>query len=187
LQPDHLRAGVSLQYDNRDLPKGPRAGGNYYAKYSHYWDRTLDRYNFNYLDTAAEHYIPYWNKTRVIALRIGAQFSWTAEGQFVPFYLQPTLGGTKFLRGFERYRFRDQNAILLSIEHRWHLYSGGFGALFFEAGDVASEPAELNLSEMEYSGGIGFRFTVRDEVVIRIDNAVSREGYRLIWTFSDLW
>ncbi len=187
LQADHVRTGVSLQYDNRDLPEGPRAGGNYYAKYSRYRDRTLARFDFNYLDTSIEHYIPYWNKTRVFALRLGAQISWTQEGQVVPFYLQPTLGGSKFLRGFERYRFRDQNAILLSIEHRWHLYSGGYGALFLEAGKVASKPSDLNLSKLEYTGGIGLRFTIRDEVIIRIDNAVSREGYRIIWTFSDLW
>ena len=186
-EPDHLKMGVSLQYDSRDRRKGPRAGGNYYAKFSRYWDRTLGRYDFNYLDTAAEQYFPYWNKTRVIALRFGAQFSWTAEGQAVPFYLQPTLGGTKYLRGFERYRFRDQNAVLLAIEHRWHLYSGGFAALFFETGTVAPEPSKLNLSKLEYSGGIGFRFSIRDEVVIRVDNAVSREGYRIIWTFGDLW
>ncbi len=187
LQPDHLRTGVSLQYDTRDLPEGPRAGGNYYANYSRYWDRNLGRYDFNRLDTAIEHYIPYRNKTRVVAMRLGGQFTWTPEGQLVPFYLQPTLGGTKFLRGFARYRFRDLNAILLSVEHRWHLFSGGYGALFFEAGKVASKISEFNLSELEYSGGIGLRFTIRDEVVIRVDNAVSREGYRLIWTFSDLW
>jgi outer membrane protein assembly factor BamA len=186
-QADHLRTGISLQYDSRDLPEGAKAGSHYYAKYSHYWDRTLGRHDFNYLNTAVEQYIPYRNKTRVFAFRLDARMSWTREGQTVPFYLQPTLGGSHFLRGFERYRFRDQNAIMLAIEHRWHLYSGGFAALFFETGKVAPKPSELNFKNLEYSGGIGFRFTIRDEVVIRIDNAVSREGYRIIWTFSDLW
>lgn len=186
-QADFLRTGTFLQLDYLDMPEAPRAGGNYIAKYSHYRDLSLDRHDFNYLHAAMEHYIPYWNKTRVVALYMGGWFNWTREDQVVPFYLQPTLGGSKFLRGFERYRFRDHNAILMSIEHRWHLYAGGFGALFFEAGKVAPEPSELSLSELEYSGGIGFRFTIRDEVVIRVDNAVSREGYRLIWTFSDLW
>ena len=26
-----------------------------------------------------------------------------------------------------------------------------------------------------------------DAVIMRIDNAVSREGYRFIWTFSNMW
>jgi hypothetical protein len=69
-QPDFLRAGIFLQYDNRDLPEGPRTGGNYFAKYSRYWDQTLGRYDFNWLDAAIEHYIPYRNRTRVVAVGI---------------------------------------------------------------------------------------------------------------------
>jgi hemolysin activation/secretion protein len=113
--------------------------------------------------------------------------SWTGADQAVPFYLQPSIGGTKIMRGFERYRFRDQNTIMVAVEHRWHLYSGGYGALFFEAGEVAPKLSKLNLGDLEYSGGIGMRFTVRDGVFIRIDNAVSREGYRFIWSFSNMW
>jgi hypothetical protein len=164
-QPDFLRAGIFLQYDNRDLPEGPRTGGNYFAKYSRYWDQTLGRYDFNWLDAAIEHYIPYRNRTRVVAFRIGTQMSWTGADQAVPFYLQPSIGGTKIM----------------------HLYSGGYGALFFEAGEVAPKLSKLNLGDLEYSGGIGMRFTVRDGVFIRIDNAVSREGYRFIWSFSNMW
>lgn len=186
-QPDFFRAGIFLQYDNRDLPPGPRAGGNYFAQYSRYWDQTLGRYDFNKLDAAIEHYIPYWNRTRVVAFRVGAQMSWAGADQAVPFYLQPSIGGTKIMRGFERYRFQDQNAIMIAVEHRWHLYSGGYGALFFEAGEVAPKLSKLNLGDLEYSGGVGIRFTVRDGVFIRIDNAVSREGYRLIWSFSNIW
>jgi hypothetical protein len=31
-------------------------------------------------------------------------------GSVVPFYVQPTLGGPDDLRGFRRFRFRDDNA-----------------------------------------------------------------------------
>jgi hypothetical protein len=40
---------------------------------------------------------------------------------------------------------------------------------------------------MNYSGGIGFRVRVRSAIVSRTDFAVSREGFRLIWTFSDIF
>jgi len=186
-QPTFFRAGALVQYDYRDLPSGPRTGGNYYAEYTRYWDQTLNKHDFNYLDTAVEQYIPYWNKTRVIAIRLAAVMTFTREDQTVPFYLEPWLGGNEYLRGFARYRYYDQNAILLAAEHRWHLFSGGYGALFFEAGKVASKPSELKFSNMQYSGGIGLRFTIRDAVIMRIDNAVSREGYRFIWTFSNMW
>ena len=186
-QAKFLRAGATLQWDYRDLPSGPRSGGNYYATYSRYWDRDLGQHDFNQLDAVAEQYIPYWNKTRVIALRIAAVMTYAREDQTVPFYLEPTLGGNEYLRGFGRYRFYDQSALLASVEHRWHLFTGGHAAVFFEMGKVAAKASQLNFYDLEYTGGIGFRFTLRDAVIMRIDNAVSREGYRLIWTFSNMW
>lgn len=66
-------------------------------------------------------------------------------------------------------------------------FRAGMRLLFFEAGKVAPRPSQLNLKNLEYAGGIGFRFTLRDAVLMRIDNAVSREGYRFIWTFSNMW
>jgi hypothetical protein len=183
-QSNFLRAGGFLQYDWRDLPTGPRSGGNYYSKFTRYWDQDLGRHSFNMLDTAVEQYIPYWNKTRVVMFRLGTVMAWTADGQTVPFYLQPILGGNDYLRGFGWYRFYDQSAILATVEHRWHIFSSGHAALFFDMGKVAPKASQLNFHGLEYSGGIGFRFTLRDAVVMRIDNAVSREGYRLIWTFT---
>lgn len=186
-QANFVRTGLLLQFDYRDLPSGPRSGGNYFAKFQRYWDSSFDRHNFSQLDLVAEQYLPYWNKTRVLALRFDASGTFAPEGNSVPFYLQPTLGGNERLRGFARYRFYDQNAMLATVEQRWHLFSGGHAALFFEAGKVASRASQLNFHHLEYSGGIGFRFTLHDAVIMRLDNAVSREGFRFMWTFSNPW
>jgi len=186
-QPDFLRAGFTAQYDYRDLPTGPREGGNYYVNFKRYWDQDLGRHTFNQWDMAVEQYFPYWNKTRVVALRLAMVATIAPEGQTVPFYLEPTLGGNENLRGFERYRFHDQSAVMGTVEHRWHLFSSGHAAVFFEVGKVAPKATQLNLARANYSGGIGFRFTLRDAVVMRIDNAVSNEGYRFMWTFSNPW
>ena len=186
-QPDFLRAGFTAQYDYRDLPTGPREGGNYYVNFKRYWDQDLGRHTFNQWDMAVEQYFPYWNKTRVVALRLAMVATIAPEGQTVPFYLEPTLGGNENLRGFERYRFHDQSAVMGTVEHRWHLFSAGHAAVFFEVGKVAPKATQLNLARAKYSGGIGFRFTLRDAVVMRLDNAVSNEGYRFMWTFSNPW
>jgi hypothetical protein len=186
-QPDFLRAGFTAQYDYRDLPTGPRQGGNYYVHFKRYWDQELARHTFNQWDSAVEQYFPYWNKTRVVAVRLAMVATQAPEGQTVPFYLEPTLGGNEFLRGFARYRFHDQSALLAAVEHRWHLFSAGHAAAFFEMGKVAPKATQLNLARAKYSGGIGFRFTLRDAVIMRLDNAVSNEGYRFMWTFSNAW
>ena len=75
----------------------------------------------------------------------------------------------------------------LTVEHRWHLFSGGHAAIFAEAGKVAPKATQLNLARAKYAGGIGFRFTLRDAVIMRLDNAISNEGYRFMWTFSNMW
>jgi outer membrane protein assembly factor BamA len=182
-----LLAGGFLEYDWRDNPRGPRSGGHYYARHLSYWDQRLGRHSFNRLEIGAEHYIPYRNRTRVVALQARAIGAWTRDGQTVPFYLEPTLGGNDLLRGFERYRFYDQSAFHAAVEHRWHLLSNMHAALFFEGGKVEPKVSQLNFHRLEYSGGIGLRFTIQNTVIMRIDNAVSREGYRFMWTFSNMW
>ncbi len=186
-QPNFLRAGFTVQYDYRDLPTGPRSGGNYYVHLRRYWDQDLGRHTFNSWDSAVEQYFPYWNRTRVVALRLAMVATQAGEGQTIPFYLEPTLGGNDMLRGFERYRFYDQSSLLATLEHRWHLFSGGHAAIFAEAGKVAPAASHLNLAKAKYAGGIGFRFTLREAVIMRLDNAISNEGYRFMWTFSNMW
>jgi hypothetical protein len=186
-QPKFFRTGATLEYDYRDLASGPREGGHYYAKHLRYWDRESERYTFHMLDSAIEHYIPYWNKTRVVALRLGTVMTWAGEGRAIPFYLQPTLGGNDFLRGFARYRFYDQNSFHAAAEHRWYVSPNAHGALFFEMGKVARKASQLNFHDLEFAGGIGIRFTARNAVIMRIEAAVSREGVRGMWTFSNMW
>ncbi|MCP5117270.1 MAG: BamA/TamA family outer membrane protein, partial [bacterium] len=123
-QTSFLRAGAQLQYDWRDNPKGPTRGGNYYARHLRYWDRDLGKHTFHRLESVIEQYLPYWNRKRVIALRLATVMTWAREDQTVPFYMQATLGGNKFLRGFGRFRFHGANSILFTAEHRWHVFSG---------------------------------------------------------------
>ena len=60
-------------------------------------------------------------------------------------------------------------------------------ALFADAGTVAAERAEVDFSDMRYSGGIGFRFRLQNSVIMRIDFAFGNEGARFMWTFADIF
>ena len=59
-------------------------------------------------------------------------------------------------------------------------------ALFVDAGKTVPEKGDIFRSEMNYSGGIGFRARVNDAIVLRFDIAKSREGLRWIWSMSDI-
>jgi outer membrane protein assembly factor BamA len=144
-----VRTGGYLQFDYRDKPRGPRSGGNYYVHYTHYSDRGLHQHSYQQLETAAEQYIPYFNKSRVIALRFGINTTYAYNGQTVPFYLQSTLGGNDLLRGFARYRFADDNSVLATAEHRWYVTPGVHAALFVEAGKVAPRGTLLNPGHLD--------------------------------------
>ena len=60
-------------------------------------------------------------------------------------------------------------------------------AAFVDAGKVVPLKTGRQPDALHYSGGIGFRFRLGSAVVTRIDLAGSSEGFRWIWTFSDIF
>ena len=183
-QADFLRGGGFLQLDWRDNPGGPRRGGNYVVRYQSYADRTLGRHSFRRLDLEAQQYLPFFNERRVIALRGKSVLTYTDTGQRVPFYLQPTLGGSDDLRGFRSYRFYDDDLIALNAEYRWESFSGLDVALFADAGKVFPRRAQWNFKNLESAVGFGFRFNIRNNVFLRLDVGFSHEGHQ-IWVKFD--
>jgi hypothetical protein len=181
------RIGAFIDFDFRDSKTGPRSGGVYGMRYREYWD--IDRKTFAFRQTEYEfqQYIPYYNKGRVIAIRSAIVLTFPKEDNQVPVYLQPVLGGNDDLRGFGGYRFRDNHSVYLGVEHRWHASSNLDVAAFVDAGKVVPLKRDVDPSRLNYSGGIGFRVRVRSAIVSRTDFAVSREGFRLVWTFSDIF
>ncbi len=180
-------AGFVL-YDYRDHPGGPRSGGFYAVRYRKYSDRGLDKFSFSQPEFEFQQYFPYFNKTRVLAVRAKLLLSYADEGKnVVPFYLQPKLGGNDDLRSFARYRYYDNNYLIVNVEHRWYAFTGLDVALFADAGTVAPVRHEVDFSDVRFSGGIGLRFRLQNTVIMRIDFAFGDEGARFMWTFSDIF
>ncbi len=97
----------------------------------------------------------------------------TSAGHVVPFYLQPTLGGSDVnndasLRGFKDYQFRGPDAILMQAEynHRLWKYLGAYA--FYDAGKVALHTGDLNFSNLRQSYGVGVSFWMNDLVLFKI-------------------
>jgi hypothetical protein len=183
-----MRTGIFVQVDWRDNPGGPRYGGNYKLEWTQYWDMTdADQFNFRQIDAVIDQYWPYSNRTRVFALHLQGTYTFAADGQQVPFYLQPTLGGNDDLRSYQRYRFHANNRFYLNFEHRWHSFAGMDVAVFVDAGKVANEARLLYRENLRLSAGIGFRFKIAETVIMRIDQAYGNEGYRFMWTFNNIF
>ena len=179
--------GAFAGFDVRDLRRGPRSGGFYGIEFKRYFDRDVGIYSHRQLDLEGQQFFPYFNEQRVVALFVKARFAYAGgDDGVVPFYLLPQLGGNFELRGFNQYRFSDNNTFMASIEHRWYAFSGLEMALFLDAGKSVPEKGNVDFSGLNYSGGIGLRVRVRGAVVMRMDVATSREGTRWIWSMSDV-
>jgi outer membrane protein assembly factor BamA len=185
--PQFARWGTFVIFDNRDARSGPRSGGLYGARFRQFTDLDYEKYSFRQAQFEAQHYLPYFNRTRVIAMRAAMVLSFPGPGQVVPFYLQPTIGGNDNLRGFPRYRYYDDHSVFFSVEHRWHGFTHLDTAVFLDAGKVIDRKADVDLANLKVSAGIGFRVRIADAVVTRIDFAAGREGFRVMWTFSDIY
>jgi outer membrane protein assembly factor BamA len=183
-QTDFTRFGGFVQFDYTDHPSGPRSGGRYIADFKYYDDRGLDLFNFRQLNLEAQQYIPFFNEKRVFVMRARTVMSWSQQGQEVPFYLQPHLGGADDMRGFRNYRFYDDNHIVVNAEYRWEAFTGLDMALFFDAGKVTNKRSQINFHELETSAGFGFRFNAANATFLRLDVGFSHEGYQIWFKFG---
>ena len=185
-QPAFLIIEPFVEYGNTDPPFNPTRGGRYRVSWARYEDRDLDSFSFNRWDVDARQYIEFLNRTHTIALRGWLSSSDPDSGHEVPFYLEPTLGGSYSLRGFRTFRFRDRTAALLQAEYRWRINEFAYGALFYDTGAVARRVSDLDSFERDY--GIGLRVGSRNGIAFRIDVALgSGEGTRLLIRFNDVF
>jgi hypothetical protein len=105
-------------------------------------------------------------------VRARLAISQTFAGSVVPFYYQPTLGGTDIngfdtLRGFGDYRFRASDDWLGQAEYG-HTIWGPLGLLlFYDAGKVALGTSQLNFARVRQDFGAGVSVTVASHAVLR--------------------
>jgi hypothetical protein len=174
-------------FDTRDHPRGPRHGGFYGINFQSFPQQGGDRYSHQQLELDGQQFVPYFNATKVIALFVKLRFAYTERSdQVVPFYLLPTLGGNYDLRGFADYRFADSNSFVTAVEHRWYVFSALEMALFLESGTTEPTKGRIGLGDLNFSGGLGVRVRFGGAIVLRTDVAKSREGWRVIWSLSDV-
>jgi hypothetical protein len=184
---DFVKAQGSAAFDWRDNQAYPHSGGRYEVTAAKFDDHDLGQFDFYRVDVHLQHYIPLATRYRVLAFRAIGAFTTADSGQSVPFYLQPTLGGHRDLRGFRESRFRDLNTVLLGAEYRWEAWWALDGALFVDAGTVAPSRQDLSLGDMDVSYGVGFRFHSNSALVGRLDLAFSREGFIPLLRFEHVF
>jgi outer membrane protein assembly factor BamA len=184
---DFLTYAASAAFDWRDNPSFPHSGGRYAVSATQYDDRDLGEFDFYRIDVTLQQFVPLPDRYRRIALRAEGAFTKADSGQVVPFYLQPTLGGAKNLRGFREFRYRDENSVILGAEYQWDAWWAMDAALFVDAGTVARTREQLSIGNMEASYGFGLRFHSNSALVGRLDFTFSREGFIPLLRFDHVF
>lgn len=114
--------------------------------------------------------------------------STTSAGNSVPFYLDPTIGGTDIdnygvVRSYRDYRFRAPNILTFQGEYTHPLYDPVGLLFFYDVGKVALERGDLGINHMRHSFGIGFTIEAGGAIVFKLYFAwAGREGTHTNYT-----
>jgi outer membrane protein assembly factor BamA len=179
--PNYIIARTFVEVDTRRNRGYAQVGTRVRADLSAFSDQDDSGYSFRRLDLEAGQLIPIARGNWVLALRGGFSFTDTSEGQVVPFFALPWLGGSRDLRGYQNFRFRDRHRMVLTGELRWSPSRLLDVALFTDAGKVAAATGDLDFDDLHTNYGIGARLHTSTNTLLRLELARSTEGFRFIF------
>ncbi|MGD9906136.1 MAG: BamA/TamA family outer membrane protein [Vicinamibacterales bacterium] len=179
--PDLRFAQAVAGVDTRDQRGNPRGGGLYRAAFGLYRGTQSSDFDFNRIDLNAMQVFPIFDKKRTFAVNVVASKVDPIGEARVPFFLMPTVGGQRSVRGQRDFRFRDAAIVSASAEYRWEAFSGLDLALFADAGQAAPSWTAVTPRAFSTAWGLGFRFNTNRRVFLRIDTALGGNGGRRVW------
>jgi outer membrane protein assembly factor BamA len=171
--PIYTHVGASLEYDSLDAPGDPRKGGKYAFQWTNYTS-SFQRYVVD-----LRRFVPITANDQ-LGFRAQTTFTSQSAADGIPFFMLPTAGGTDTVRGFNQYRFRDRNALVINAEYRRPVTSFLAAVAFVDAGRVFTRASDFALTHLHPSAGIGARVKLGERVFFGIDVGFSREG-ALLW------
>lgn len=177
-------------------------GGRYRGGYAFFDDQQFGQFSFTRLDIEARHKFAVFGPHRRLTLHGWMAATGTRSGNTVPFYMQPSLGSTGqlrsvgedligsdgsrgTLRGFDNFRFRDLNLMLLQADYRVPVWGPFDASVFVDAGKVTARRADLNLSGLKHDYGFSISVMRGPNTVARTDFGFgSREGTKISLSFG---
>ena len=172
---------LSIVYSTLDNKDTPTFGG--YAKIS--LEASFKDFggaaDYRHYEAEMKGFIPLDNNRYISVFRL--MYNQTL-GEHVPFLEQSILGGETSLRGYGRNRFIDNSFFLCNLEERirifrWEVFNVTADwevAPFIDLGAVMESLDRANSKGFEFNPGIGFRATVRPNIVGRLDMGIGKDG-----------
>jgi outer membrane translocation and assembly module TamA len=139
-------------------------------------------YGFRRVDYDVVQHLPILRDAWVLSLHGRVETTYDRDGEEIPFFMLPALGGGSSLRGYSSWRFRDRHSLLLQAE--WRILVNRFldMAIFTDAGKVAARRGDLDLDGLKSDFGLGFRFHGPLATPLRVELAKSPEGLAIVFS-----
>jgi hypothetical protein len=178
--------GISWHYPEDETLTGYSTGLT--ATVRRYQEATGAAYSFTRTDVVWTHQLTPDTAADLGTLSASLRLSASAaqHGDRVPFYLQPTLGGSDInsgagLRGYRDYRFRAPDTLLAQFEYAHGIRNAPLGLFAFaDVGTVGRQLSDLD-HDVKHSFGAGLTFSLGGVVFGRLYYAWSPEGSRLVF------
>jgi hypothetical protein len=180
---NYLHTQGTFGFDWRTSEGYSRRGGFLGATVHNYGDHD-DNFGFRILEYEAIQHIPILRESWVLSFRGRVQSAQEKDGQQIPFFMLPALGGGSTLRGYSSWRYRDKHTLLLQGEWRIMVNRYLDMAFFYDTGKVAERTSDLDLNGLRDDAGFGFRFHGPFATPLRLELAKSREGLHLVFASS---
>ena len=168
----HTQGTVGLDW--RTSPGYSRRGAYVGATLHDYNDRDND-FGFQVAEYEGIAHLPILREAWVLSFHGRVQTAFDKDGQQIPFFMLPALGGGSSLRGYSSVRFRDQNSLLLQAEWRIMVNRYLDLAFFYDTGKVTARTSDLDLDGLKDDYGVGLRFHGPLATPLRMEFAHSRE------------
>jgi hypothetical protein len=183
-RPDYRRSHLVAALDTRTAPTYSRRGSLARIEWSDYHQTNAGLSSFNRTDVELQRFVPLRHERIVLAFRALGSTTSTRDGNEVPYFLLPELGGAHALRGYPSWRFRDRHRLLVSGEYRWLAGPLVDMALFMDAGQVAPRVDDFEWRAFKTSYGLGISLHTPTSTVMRFEVARTTEGTSLVASFG---
>jgi hypothetical protein len=179
----YLHSQATIGLDWRTSPGYSRRGG-FYGVTAHDYKDSDDVFGFRQIDYEAIQHVPILRETWTLSFHALVRTTADRNGQSVPFFMLPTLGGSSSLRGYTSLRFRDENSLLLQGE--WRIMASRFldTAVFYDAGKVGAHRSDLDFDGLKQDYGFGLRFHGPISTPLRFEIAHGSEGFVFVVSTS---
>ena len=182
-QPQFAHSEASITADTRNHRGHPTRGGMYRAALTNYWDTDGGLFTFHTWEAEGLQYVPLDDSRVVLAFHGWTVFNNPSTEHPIPFYLLPSMGGSRTNRDFHDFQFHDNNLLVLQAESRFAVWTHLDAALFVDAGNVAGQYGDLNLDQRSY--GAGLRLHNERTTLLRADLAQGSQGWHAIVTTTE--